>query len=64
VEKLQRAKLSSCQLPTYFAGWNAWLETRQQYRQKHGGALDLAAFHDAALKEGAVPMSGLAGLLH
>jgi len=64
VEKLQRAELSSCQLPTYFAGWNGWLETRQQYRQKHGGAFDPAAFHDAALKEGAVPLSGLAGLLH
>ena len=24
-EKLQRAKLSSCQLPTYYSGWNGWL---------------------------------------
>lgn len=63
VEKLQRAELSSCQLPTYFAGWNGWLEARQQYRQKHGSAVNLATFHEAALKEGAVPLSGLAGLL-
>jgi uncharacterized protein (DUF885 family) len=63
VEKLQRAKLSSCQLPTYYAGWNGWLDAREQYRQKHGGNIDLAAFHDAALKEGAVPLSGLASLL-
>jgi uncharacterized protein (DUF885 family) len=64
VEKLQRAKLSSCQLPTYYAGWNAWLQARDQYRQQHGAAADLAAFHDAALKEGAVPLSGLPALLH
>ena len=64
VEKLQRAKLSSCQLPTYYAGWNGWLQAREQYRQKHGASADLAAFHDSALKEGAVPLSGLPGLLH
>ena len=63
VEKLQRAKLSSCQLPTYYAGWNGWLQARDEYRQKHGAAASLAAFHDAALKEGAVPLSGLPGLL-
>jgi uncharacterized protein (DUF885 family) len=64
VKNFQRALLSSCQLPTYFAGWTGWLEARRQYRQKHGGTFDLAAFHDAALKEGAVPLSGLVGLLH
>ena len=26
--KLQRAKLSSCQLPTYYAGYKGWLEVR------------------------------------
>lgn len=62
VEKLQRAKLSSCQLPTYYSGWNGWLEARQKYRQQHPGA-DLRAFHDAALREGAVPLSTLADLL-
>jgi len=62
VEKLQRAKLSSCQLPTYFAGWNAWLDVRRQYRQNHPSA-DPAAFNDAALKEGAVPLSTLGKLL-
>jgi uncharacterized protein (DUF885 family) len=63
VEKLQRAKLSSCQLPTYFAGWSGWLDARQQYRQKHGEGAELAAFHDAALKEGAVPLSVLGKLI-
>jgi uncharacterized protein (DUF885 family) len=62
-EKLQRAKLSSCQLPTYYSGWNGWLEVRQEYRRKHGETADLAAFHGAALREGAAPLSRLAGLL-
>ena len=62
--KLQRAKLSSCQLPTYYAGWNGWLQARDQYRQERGSTAALAAFHDAALKEGAVPLSGLSALLH
>ena len=62
IEKLQRAKLSSCQLPTYYSGWNGWLEARQNYRQRHPGAA-LAAFNDAALREGAVPLSTLPGLL-
>ncbi|HKE21224.1 MAG TPA: DUF885 domain-containing protein [Bryobacteraceae bacterium] len=62
VEKLQRAKLSSCQLPTYFAGWNGWLDARQEYRQGHPSA-DLASFHGAALKQGAVPLSALSNLL-
>jgi uncharacterized protein (DUF885 family) len=61
--KLQRAKLSSCQLPTYYSGWNSWLQVRQEYRQKHGGTLDLAVFHEAALREGAAPLSMLARLL-
>jgi uncharacterized protein (DUF885 family) len=62
-EKLQRAKLSSCQLPTYYSGWNGWLAVRQQYRQAQGGTTDLAAFHDRALRQGAVPLSRLAELL-
>ena len=33
--KLQRAQLSSCQLPTHFAGWKGWLEARDRYQQKN-----------------------------
>ncbi len=32
--KLQRAQLSSCQLPMYFLGWRGWLDTRAEYMQK------------------------------
>ena len=28
--KLQRAQLSSCQLPTYFVGWKGWLDVRER----------------------------------
>lgn len=63
VEKLQRAKLSSCQLPTYYVGFNAWLKLRDDYRRSKGGAFNLAEFHDRALKVGAVSMPGLRAVL-
>jgi uncharacterized protein (DUF885 family) len=62
-EKLQRAKLSSAQLPMYFAGWRGWLTAREDYRKAKGSASSLAAFHDSALKEGAVPLASLGKLL-
>jgi len=61
--KLQRAQLSSCQLPTYYAGWKGWLEVREHYKQRKGAAYSLKAFHDAALKESAVPLPVLDKLL-
>jgi hypothetical protein len=54
--KLQRAKLSSCQLPTYFAGWKGWLQVRDRYQQKQGSKFSLKEFHERALKESAVPL--------
>ncbi|HXM40857.1 MAG TPA: DUF885 domain-containing protein [Bryobacteraceae bacterium] len=61
--KLQRAKLSSAQLPAYFVGWRGWLAVREKYRQAKGSAFRLPDFHDAALKQGAVPLPELAPLL-
>jgi len=61
--KLQRAKLSSAQLPTYFVGWQGWTKLRDEQRQKKGAAFSAQAFHDAALKEGAVGISQLGGML-
>jgi uncharacterized protein (DUF885 family) len=61
--KLQRAQLSSCQLPTYFVGWRGWLDTREDYKKRKGAAFQLPAFHDAALKESAVPLPVLPTLL-
>jgi len=61
-EKLQRAKLSSCQLPMYYVGWRDWLRVREQYQRKHASS-SLSDFHDWALKEGAVPLPALRRLL-
>jgi uncharacterized protein (DUF885 family) len=61
--KLQRAKLSSAQLPMYFVGWRGWLQVRDGYRQAKGGSYSLSEFNDRALKEGAVPLPVLASLL-
>lgn len=61
--KLQRAELSSCQLPTYFAGWREWLRVRDQYKQAKGASFSLADFHEKALAQGGVPLRSLAGLL-
>jgi uncharacterized protein (DUF885 family) len=61
--KLQRAQLTSCQLPTYFVGLRGWLDTREEYMKRKGSAFVLSEFHDAALKESAVPLPALEHLL-
>jgi uncharacterized protein (DUF885 family) len=61
--KLQRAKLSSCQLPTYYAGYKGWLAAREHYQAKHGAAFSLKEFHERALGQGAVPLPVLERLL-
>jgi uncharacterized protein (DUF885 family) len=61
--KLQRAKLTSCQLPVYFVGWRGWQDIRANYQRSKGSAFSLPEFHDRALKEGAVPLAVLGGLL-
>jgi uncharacterized protein (DUF885 family) len=62
--KLQRAKLSSCQLPTYYAGLKGWLSVREHFKNTHGDAVTLKQFHEAALREGAVPLPVLDELLN
>jgi len=63
VAKLQRAKLSSTQLPTYFTGWRDWLRVRELVKNTKGASFSLKDFHDSALKEGGVPLPVLAHLL-
>jgi uncharacterized protein (DUF885 family) len=62
-EKLQRAKLTSCQLPVYFVGWRGWQDIRDAYQKSKGAAFSLPEFHDRALNQGAVPLPVLAPLL-
>ncbi len=61
--KLQRAQLSSAQLPAYLVGWRGWNKVREDYKAQKGSAFKLHDFNDAALKEGAVPLPTLAKLL-
>ncbi len=61
--KLRRAKLSSCQLPTYYVGWRDMVRVRDHYRRWKGAGFRLAEFHEQALRTGAVPLPVLARLL-
>ncbi len=62
-EKLQRAKLSSVQLPTYFVGYRDWKRLRRRVLHEKGSAYALKQFHESALREGAVPIPVLSRLL-
>lgn len=61
--KLQRAKLSSTQLPTYFVGFHGWLTVRDSYKQAKGSAFVLSDFHQRALRAGAIPLAELGKVL-
>lgn len=61
--KLLRAKLTSCQLPTYFVGWVDWLRLRDRDRGFKNKAFSLPEFHERALKTGALPLPVLSELL-
>ena len=61
--KLQRAMLSSAQLPTYFVGWREWKRIREEERRRLGEDFREAGFHHAALGAGAVTMSSLRRIL-
>jgi uncharacterized protein (DUF885 family) len=61
--KLRRAKLSSCQLPTYYVGWRDWKRVRAQFQQTKGTGFQLSEFHRLALTPGAVPLPALARIL-
>jgi uncharacterized protein (DUF885 family) len=61
--KLRRAKLSSCQLPTYYVGWRDLVRVRDHYRRFRGADFRVAEFNERVLKAGAVPLPVLARLL-
>ena len=61
--KLQRAKLSSTQLPTYYVGTTEWWRLRRAYEAAKGKDFTLAQFHDRALDEGALPVPWLEDIL-
>jgi len=61
--KLQRAKLSSTQLPTYFVGFHGWRSVRDNYKQARGPGFVLSEFHQKALRAGAIPLAELGKVL-
>jgi uncharacterized protein (DUF885 family) len=54
--KLQRVKLSSTQLPTYYVGLREWLAFRKKYQTAAGSNFDMLKFHDLVLDEGPLPV--------
>jgi uncharacterized protein (DUF885 family) len=54
--KLQRVKLSSTQLPTYYVGIREWFALRKKYQTAAGKNFNLLKFHDLVLDEGPLPV--------
>lgn len=54
--KLQRAKLSATQLPTYYVGIRGWNDLRAKYKKAKGTTFTNLEFHNRALDLGAVPL--------
>ncbi len=54
--KLQRAKLTSTQLPTYYVGVREWLAFRKRYQDAAGKNFNMLKFHDRVLDEGPLPV--------
>ncbi len=63
IGKIQRAKLSSCQLSTYFVGRTAFYRLRQKVSRQQGEAFQLSRFHEAVLSHGTLPVKYLPELL-
>lgn len=61
--KVTRAKLSSCQLSTYFVGRTAFYRLRQQVQREQGDQFDLGRFHEAVLDHGTLPVKYLPELV-
>lgn len=57
--KLQRAKLSSTQLPTYYVGLREWLKLREKYEAAKGKQFDKMKFHNLVLDQGPIAFGSL-----
>jgi uncharacterized protein (DUF885 family) len=61
--KVIRAKQSSCQLSTYFAGRMAHYRLRQSIQREMGDRFQLGRYHEAVLAQGPVPVKFLPELV-
>jgi uncharacterized protein (DUF885 family) len=57
--KLQRAKLSSTQLPTYYVGLREWRKLREKYEKAHAKDFDMLRYHDLVLDLGPLPIDAV-----
>lgn len=62
VAKVRRAKLSSCQLSTYFVGRTAFHRLRQSIQRELGDEFDLGRYHEAVLDHGTISVKYLPAL--
>ncbi len=63
VGKVKRAKQSSGQLSTYFAGRTAFYRLRQSVQRSRGDRFDLGAYHEEVLSHGTLPVKYLPELV-
>ena len=61
--KIVRAKLSSCQLSTYFVGRTAFARLRRDAQRERGEDFQLGRFHESALSHGTLPVKYLPELI-
>jgi uncharacterized protein (DUF885 family) len=55
-EKWRRVTLTSVQLTSYFAGYSAIVDLREQLKREQSGAFDLKRFHEQFLSYGNAPV--------
>lgn len=61
--KVIRAKLSACQLSTYFTGRMAFYKLRQEIQKEQGEKFELGRYHEAVLDHGTLPVKFLPELV-
>jgi uncharacterized protein (DUF885 family) len=61
--KVKRAKMSSCQLSTYFIGRMAMMRLREAVEQRQGEHFNLGNYHQAVIAQGSVPVKYLPELV-
>ncbi|NOZ74890.1 MAG: DUF885 domain-containing protein [FCB group bacterium] len=54
--KWRRAQLTSCQLSTYFVGYDLMMALRSDVEADQGPNFNLGAFHEALLNQGSIPI--------
>jgi uncharacterized protein (DUF885 family) len=55
-EKWRRVQLTSVQLTSYFSGYSAILELREQLKREQAGTFELRRFHEQLLSYGSAPV--------